>query len=225
LLFFHPDTPSRYYADLLERFSVCFATSTEEMLAVVNVQLRQATSPVVTTRLDNDDSLGRRFVGVTRSVASTIAAQADLFGLPHVITYRFGVERDVRTGIVAERHYATGPFVSLVERVEAGTPLHTAFARPHYEMHQAFANTVIANRLPMWAINVHGGNVANRVKGMVVADAVRRRQLLAEFPNPPLATGDPFARENPEAAASPPPKPRCGCDGGSSRVGATHPSG
>ncbi|HLM20291.1 MAG TPA: glycosyltransferase, partial [Propionibacteriaceae bacterium] len=188
MVFFHPETPLRYYEDLRERYTVLFAHSPQDMLATVRGRVTQCRGPVVTTRFDNDDCLSKRFVSTTKGLARIIVEQADLFSLPHVIRYAWGLYRDASTGAVREKRDTGGPFVSLVEHAESGCLLQTAFAKMHDKMNGSFNSTVIENKVPMWLINIHGGNAGNRFprRGMTVSDEDIRRELLCEFPDLPI---------------------------------------
>src|SRR5690606_32956868 len=81
-----------------------------------------------------------------------------------------------RTGAVYRSNIVSSPFLSLIERQEAGRPPETVFvakharARGHAPLHQVDAPV-------MWAQVVHGTNVSNIVNGRQTDPAVVRERF------------------------------------------------
>jgi hypothetical protein len=181
LFFFHPKTPKYRYAHLRKRYKVLFATSHAEIVAGVRKYAKGGKGPLITTRLDNDDSLARDFVASNRSVAKTIVRNAGPLGLPHALIFRTGIIRDVATGRIYYRDFPDGPLGSLLEDRGSGQTIQTVYAQKHGDVPKMFNTTSIRGHQPMWSINVHGGNAHNRLHGRIIVNEFQRKAVLSCF--------------------------------------------
>jgi hypothetical protein len=134
--------------------------------------LRRAVDPaaevVVTTRLDSDDALNVDAIGVLQDYARCFAAGA-LATL--IVSFARGWQLQTDTGVVTERWYPHGPFLSLVERPALG-PIRSVMHGPHREIPYAHPTHQDLS-LVGWLQTVHGDNLATQVTDpdLVVHDA------------------------------------------------------
>lgn len=118
---------------------------------------RLTTSRVITTRLDNDDSVPRDFVRTIRDAAAGPGT--------YVVNLTTGIQ--FADGRIYLRPYTKNPFISLVEPVGDG-PLLTVHADEHFHIDRYAPVRNVRTLRPMWAQVVHGGNVANEIVGVRV---------------------------------------------------------
>lgn len=124
--------------------------------------LRKAVSEVadrrylITTRLDSDDALGRRFVElVQREFRRQDAEYVNLLR-------GYQVER---SGQVFHYDYAQNPFISLIERVEGRGEPRTVFQSFGHRQSRSLAPVRNVVTRPAWMQVIHGANLANEVRG------------------------------------------------------------
>lgn len=122
---------------------------------------------LITTRIDSDDAMAVDFMA---RVQGEFAGQERTF-----VNFPRGVQID-RTGAVYRSNIVSSPFLSLIERREAGRPPETVFvakharARGHAPLRQVDAPV-------MWAQVVHDDNVSNIVNGVRTDPAVVRERF------------------------------------------------
>src|SRR5690606_1010327 len=122
---------------------------------------------LITTRIDSDDAMAVDFMA---RVQAEFAGQERMF-----VNFPRGVQID-RTSAVYRSNIVSSPFLSLIERREAGRPPETVFvakhaqARGHAPLRQVEAPV-------MWAQVVHGTNVSNIVNGRQTDPAVVRERF------------------------------------------------
>lgn len=117
-------------------------------------------------RLDSDDSIAPTFVEQMRAIAELNAVTAQESGDCFYICFSEGVEHDTGADKWFDRVYPGNPFIGLLEPVTAD-PAKLIFHKAHYELPAAYQGvTAETQGEPMWCIRVHGGNVANQVKGV-----------------------------------------------------------
>lgn len=120
---------------------------------------------LISTRLDSDDAIA---VDLMASVQARFAGQERLF-----VNFPRGIQVD-RSGAVYRTDIVSSPFLSLVERREAGRPPATVYVAKHARARQHAP--LLQVRAPvMWAQVLHDDNVSNIVNGRqthprVVAD-------------------------------------------------------
>lgn len=133
---------------------------------------RSSTPYLITTRLDSDDALASDFVA---SVQAQFQGQDRLF-----VNFGRGLQMD-RTGSVYRYDYMSNPFVSLIEkRVPDQPPLTVFGSRAHGRVRGLGPlREVVAP--PMWLQVVHGGNLANSIRGPRVAPSVVARRFEIEL--------------------------------------------
>lgn len=122
-------------------------------------------------RLDSDDSIAPTFVERMRRAALLNAPQMFEGGEGFVVCFGDGVEHDTQDEAWFDRFYPGNPFIGFLEPIIPGRPARLIFHHSHYEMPKHYDTLTIKSDDPMWCIRVHGGNVANVVKGVSRATA------------------------------------------------------
>lgn len=117
-------------------------------------------------RLDSDDSIAPTFVEQMRNVAQNNAAHTLEGGEGFVVCFGDGAEHDTQADAWFDRHYPGNPFIGFLEPVLRERPARLIFHHAHYEMPKKYDTLTVRTDEPMWCIRVHGGNVANVVKGV-----------------------------------------------------------
>lgn len=137
-------------------------SQTEGMEKVRDILIPGAVA-LLTARLDSDDSIAPAYI---ETLVNTARAHLGLIlernhGLS--LSFANGLENDTEQKNWFDRYYPNNPFISLLEPA-AGTP-RLVYQHAHYDMARHYDALTLANEQPMWCIRVHGGNVANEVKG------------------------------------------------------------
>lgn len=127
---------------------------TRDVLSAL-VRARTSSRRVITTRIDNDDSVPTDFV---RTIKREVGESGTYF-----VNLSTGVQ--VASGHLYLRPYTKNPFMSLVEPV-TDEPLLTVHVDEHFYVDRHAPVRNIRTVRPMWAQVVHGGNVANEVIGV-----------------------------------------------------------
>jgi hypothetical protein len=112
---------------------------------------------LLTTRLDNDDGVCRTFVETVQRHAD--AAETTLVEFP--VGYVWHDER-----LYLDRQ-ERNPFSTLIEPLDGGGggEFRTVYGTSHHEIGQG-CRVVEASAEPSWVQVIHGGNVANRERGV-----------------------------------------------------------
>jgi len=124
---------------------------------------RSAAPYLITTRLDSDDAIATDHLA---AVQGQFARQERLF-----VNFTRGVQLD-RSGAVYRRDDVSGPFLSLIERRNPGTPPLTVYAAAAHTRARALAPVLEVHAPPMWAQVVHGSNLMNIVNGPRISPRV-----------------------------------------------------
>ena len=111
---------------------------------------------LITTRLDSDDAVAIDFVA---SVQAQFGHQDRLF-----VDFPRGLQLD-RSGAVYRYDHVSNPFVSLIERRQPGQAPMTAFGRGMHGRVRDLGPLREVITPPMWIQVVHGGNLANDIRG------------------------------------------------------------
>lgn len=127
---------------------------------------------LITTRLDNDDALGRDFM-------ATVYREAGLCKHSTAINVINGCQ--LSGDRVCLRSDPSNAFISLVEDVTVGGP-RTVFDMQHQ---QWIATGAVRQAVtaPMWMQVIHGRNAMNRLSGIPIKPSVVQAQF--PFPLPP----------------------------------------
>lgn len=154
-----PTTVRQRIDELAERFR--FETvwlDGEFSFAVATEELRRRAQPgdlAITTSLDNDDALHPRYVAMTQEHFE--GASPGFLSFPH------GAQ--LAHGHFYRRLYLGNPFLSRLERVD--DDLSTVYDVEHW-LPQDYRPKFVWTREPAWLQVVHGGNLANDLRGVWV---------------------------------------------------------
>lgn len=110
---------------------------------------------LITTRIDSDDAVARRFV---EDLQSRFAGQESMY-----VNFLHGLQV-VRTGELYRYWKPVNSFISYIERRDA-TPPRTVFQDFRHRQSNTIAPVLNVVGEPRWMQVVHGGNVANSVRG------------------------------------------------------------
>lgn len=128
---------------------------------------------LLTTRLDNDDALGRGFVHCLQQVVESLTP--DQLAPSDTLFINFPVGLQWHDGAYYAFEDATNAFVSLLER--AHEP-HSVFWVDHPSIHDV-APVLQARTRPLWLQNVHDLNVYNYLRG----ERLQSADFAGEFPH------------------------------------------
>lgn len=127
-------------------------------LAAVQREVLTVTSAdyVITTRIDSDDAIATRFI---EEVQSHFAHQRAQY-----INLLCGVQVD-RRGWVYRVDFDCNPFISYIEKLEPDAAPRTVFQSFRHGDSQYHGSVLNVVSPPRWMQVVHGGNLANNVRG------------------------------------------------------------
>lgn len=158
LVFFDKDTPSRFHPTIrefstYENFCPYFLSGFDVVTIRKHVlsHIMPQSDYVITTTLDNDDAIGRRFVE---------AVQAQFDGQQfEFLNFLNGLRLNLRTNRLYATSLPSNPFVSLVERLESSA-ITVMGCYPHYDIPRNWKDPVnIPNKVPLWLQTFHQVNV------------------------------------------------------------------
>ncbi|MFP5260006.1 MAG: glycosyltransferase [Acidobacteriota bacterium] len=115
----------------------------------------------LTTRLDNDDALSRKFVGALHTVVTSVLNAQQAPAPELYINFPNGLQ--YHNGTVYDFFDETNAFVSLLER---NKPPHTVFWVDHPAIYDKAPVAQVETK-PIFLQNVHGMNVYNYIRGTV----------------------------------------------------------
>jgi glycosyltransferase involved in cell wall biosynthesis len=151
------------------------AFSSRAIAEAVSAAIPNGASQVITTRLDNDDAIGRGFMSVVQQRATgcrTLEAVNVLNGC------------QLSHNKLCLRSDPSNAFISLVEDPSVAQ-IRTVFDRPHQE----WINTIPLRQVvtdAMWLQVIHQRNLANRLSGIPARpSSVQRQFAFALPPDPP----------------------------------------
>lgn len=130
---------------------VCSEDVTPRLIAKA-VQNYVTASWLITTRVDNDDAISPRFLEVIRSSFDEVEK---FINLPRGLQYE--------KNFVFHRVDMSNAFISFVE--ETSKPVRTVFLDSHHLL-KKHGTIVQIKSDPLWMQIVHGGNIANEVRGV-----------------------------------------------------------
>jgi hypothetical protein len=173
------DTPAdeeRWIKSAAPKATTVRATSHGEALGRIRNLLGTPADPLITARLDSDDTLDLDYVANLRHAARLVAGDIARKRLGRVICFANGCEHALAEDRWFDRHYPNNPFIALVEP-SSQERYSTVMEHAHYDQSQHFDVLSIRNTRPMWCIRVHGDNVANAIKGKPRGDGAPQNFL------------------------------------------------
>jgi Putative rhamnosyl transferase len=174
VVFFHPETPVKYY-DFLSGIAVVHLTdSTDECVRFAR-ELGDQNGLTITTRLDNDDAVADTFVASVQKASREYRSTA-----PYVVTFPIGAVTSLQRGRFYKKRDVGNPFLTLAEPEGVR---HTVWSFSHGQMTQSYPVEQIVTRDPMWLAVVHETNVINqRMRWPWFWQTRPNTQLAAHFP-------------------------------------------
>lgn len=166
LCLFDAETPQFYknkiekYCQQVPQLMPCYFTQEEmsnweERLKVTIISLLNGAEFVITTKVDNDDSLHKKML---ETIQETFNQEKKL-GL---YTYIHGLQYFPKTGLLLKMKYPHNHFLTYIE--DAQTDLKTIVHTRHAEARKKATNIIdIANK-PYWIEIVHANNVNNDLR-------------------------------------------------------------
>lgn len=147
----------REYARWAAFIPVFFPAGTQRQarLAVLDQFAGSRPRTLLTTRLDNDDGLCDTFVETVQRHAG--AASPTLVEFPVGYVWhrdRLYLDRQERN-----------PFSTLIEPVDGVDGFRTVYGAAHHDIGEG-CRVIRADEAPSWVQVVHGGNIANRARGV-----------------------------------------------------------
>lgn len=180
LVLFDAKTPERFmrfirFFEKYKNFRPLFCNEFATILPQVREYLacmEPDAAAYLTTRLDNDDALSKKFVAVLHKVVENLPSaqeepSSELYiNFPNGLQYHHGDVYDFRD--------VTNAFVSLLEQ---NKPPQTVFWVDHPDIYKKAPVAQIETK-PIFLQNVHGMNVYNYIRGTVSQDPA----VLSDFP-------------------------------------------
>jgi len=120
-------------------------------------------SILATIRLDSDDSISLNYIDYLSESIKSFDQAIDHEN--YVLAFTDGCEYDLQNNKYYSRLYLHSPFIALCEKTKPSKHIKSVFADAHYLMHRSYKTLLIPTEEPMWRINIHDDNVANKIKG------------------------------------------------------------
>jgi|SRR5687768_1766534 len=139
----------------ITNYEVIFVEGFDAMLDHLKHKVAYASTPfVISSRLDNDDGLGKNYVQFV---------QTNFVPEDHVILNQLGgINYNHLYGILTFHHYyARNSFISLIEKKKDPDQVHTVFGFRHLSPKKEMTVLNIRNKYSFW-MNLHGDNAAIR---------------------------------------------------------------
>jgi hypothetical protein len=160
LVFFDAASPA-WFKERIRSLAAVFTPiyiegrATDEVIAAKVAATGLVSTPyLITTRLDNDDAIGKNHLA---QVQKAFCRQERQF-----VAFPFGLQS--YRGHLYNMYWPSNPFLSLIEAVSPDNRFTTVFCVPHNLVHQAGAVRSIIQS-PQWLQVVHGSNLLNVLGG------------------------------------------------------------
>jgi hypothetical protein len=167
IIYLDPNTDNRYQQSIqtilhhVPQASLRYASDMEELLTDLRKVISESPADyVITSRLDNDDGLGKAYVQI---VQEAFQSQHNcLINLDHGVVY------DIRNRVLTElRQARTNHFTSLIEKRAEGGENLTVLGFPH--THPPRECVIMNLSAPYtWFKTIHERNLVSRTKGRPV---------------------------------------------------------
>ena len=121
-------------------------------------------SHIITTRIDNDDSLHINMVDL---IQQQLNGQEDLY-----VNYNNGLQYDMDNQVLCRYEFRDNPFLSRIEKINENT-YKTVWERKHNAYHAPGTIKYIKSQ-PIWLQIIHSGNLLNnlRMDKLILSDAI-----------------------------------------------------
>lgn len=168
LVFFDTNTPEKYrkkikeFSEEFKGFCPYFIDGMKSFIPSILETVNDLNKEqyVITSRLDNDDSLHKDYVNVVQSAFN----KQNYMAIDIIDGYGMQVGQKVRLG---KMRHLYNPYISLIEKKEnCKTVWHKGHTFWKYEK-----NIVQIKNKPMWLTIIHEKNKSNKFRGFGVVDA------------------------------------------------------
>ncbi|WP_430934252.1 glycosyltransferase [Saccharicrinis sp. 156] len=130
-----------------------YATIKKEFNRQMIKYFDEDTEYVITSRIDNDDSFHKDYIG---DVQKQFVKQKDIF-----ISFIYGLQYDIKTNVLARKLSKNNHYISRVERLNTAG-IQTVLTYNHYHIDETGEVVYLDNRnKPMWLEIIHEGNIKN----------------------------------------------------------------
>jgi hypothetical protein len=163
-IFFDVETPEVYkkrikqltsnYPNILPQYIDGIKSLNQSLKSLIHGYLDKDDNSIITTRLDNDDSIHKDFIDIIQKLSFN---KTDA-----VIDLRKGYQLQVTNGFYECRKcYASfNPFISLIENSK---DFSTIYSKKHLEW-QNYKTVISYDKLSLWIVLVHQRNKSNSIK-------------------------------------------------------------
>jgi hypothetical protein len=172
LVFFDVDTPEEFkqkitvYQKKYAFFKPIFVQDDKELGAIVSTCVRDLcpadTTYVLTTNIDNDDSIHKKAL----EIIHRSFVRRDMTALNLCKGYRF---LNTARGLLLKNSFVNGPFITFVETYSPGKKIHTVLHYVHDHFFELYPTKQIRSGY-YWIQNIHDSNVINDISGIPMLD-------------------------------------------------------
>lgn len=169
LVFFDTDTPTEFRACISEYertfsyFKPVFIDDMDELSPALKREIAtnvdSDTRYVITTRVDNDDSLHQDAMQTIHSFAEQNDIKSGIIDITRGLCVQVAPTLEIRSCI-----YYSSPFISFVEPFTGVKELRTVMQKPHHKWFYRTATYELADK-PLWIQLIHQKNMANQMQG------------------------------------------------------------
>jgi Putative rhamnosyl transferase len=165
--------------------SIKLANSWEQVVEVdlnndISKLIDDDTELLITSRLDNDDTVHKDFIGIiqSESLKQLKASNTEVDKFAINLTKGFCLQVDPTYELTATINLSN-PFISLVERLkDKNNKFLTVIHFWHTEYaDQTYFSTIQVNTIPCWIQIIHSTNICNQVIGYPVLDKNKLRDF------------------------------------------------
>jgi hypothetical protein len=170
LVYFDVDTPENFkvknnqlkndFTNFTPKYVVNFSAFENELPKHINSHLKDEEAYIITTRLDNDDCFHRNTVDVIQS--HFVPEHKTIIDLSNGLYLLMGKTNKLSV----KNNVVSGPFISLVERVEKSHEFLTVYDREHLLWINDATYINIRNGY-YWLQIIHDRNLSNNLRGNI----------------------------------------------------------
>ena len=161
---FAKETPNEIINSLPLHYEAIRCNSMEEFKR--NALEGMRSKNLLTVRLDNDDSLSKYFIETCLDLSDFLVKSIHhSANFPFLINFDSGAEFDVLNKKVYTKQAVRSNCSALIESYDPSEPsgYKTIYSGSQSKLHDKYPCIHIPSTKPMWMINVHGMNVANKI--------------------------------------------------------------
>lgn len=169
LVFFDPQTPAEFkerieeYKQAFPYFQPVFIDSMDDLKPTLKREIATRTKAdtqyVITTRIDNDDSLHQDAMQTIYAFVRQNQIKSGIIDITRGFCVQVAPTLQIRSCI-----YYSSPFISFVEPYESAEKLRTVMHKPHHKWFYRLPTYELADK-PLWIQLIHQKNMANQMQG------------------------------------------------------------